>query len=165
MASIVLFHNPKNLFSKLIELFQGSPISHSGIGMTVNGEEYVLHAGFTGVNLVPRAFLLRNHTIVAEFQVIPDIDKEMMQVADKHIGESYDVFGLLGYMFVMFGRWLKLKIHNPLASKSSVVCSELICEADPLQLIPEFAMLVPADTTPKDLFDICSNGKSFKRLI
>ena len=164
MASIVLFHNQKNIFSKIIELFQDSPISHCGIGLTINGLPYVLHAAFLGVAFAPRDHLLQTHTIVAEFAIVPNVDAELMQAAEKYIGDSYDTFGLIGFLFVLLGRKIKRTIKNPFASKNALVCSELIVDADIDHLIPEFTGLVPEDTMPIDIYNICSNGKSFIRL-
>lgn len=158
----MFFHSKHNLISKIIESFENSPISHTGICLKINDEPYVLHSAWAGVQLVPISYLLKSHTIVYEYEVVPDITKELMKVADQHIGDKYDTLGLFGYMAVWLGRKIKLGIHNPLASKSAAVCSRFVIQADVENLIPEFHLVDPEDIMPTDLLDICKNSNNFK---
>lgn len=163
MVTIALFSS-KMFLSKIIMWITKSPASHSGIGFTKDGQDYFLHAAWGGVQVTPRAAVLANHTLVAEFEVLADLDDEF-QLAVKRVGEPYDTVGLFGYLAVLIARNFGLGIHNPLASKSAVVCSEFIIELDSNHEIPEFKDLDPADVTPRDLFDICSTGASFKKIV
>lgn len=148
----------------MIQWVEGSPIAHSAIGITYNGAPSFLHAAWGGVAIVPReALLVAPHTMVAEFEIIPDLGDEVA-LAEKRVGQGYDVLTLFGYIPVLLGRKLKMGINNPFYSKSAEVCSEFIIELDSQNKIPEFDGLDPADVMPPDLFTICSEGKDFRRL-
>lgn len=170
MVSIVLFHNTTSglmgLFPKAIAWFENSPqqISHSAIKVDVNGVPWILHAAWGGVAFIPMSQIMGNHTMVAEFEVIPDISGEV-ENAKKRVGQAYDVVTLFGYIFVILGRYLHIGINNPFYSKSAEVCSELVVEMDVNHEIPEFDGLDPANISPQDLFNICSTGKSFRRIV
>jgi hypothetical protein len=170
MVSIVLFHNTESglsgLFSNIIADAEDSPqrISHSALKVDVNGVPWILHAAWSGVAFIPMSEIMGNHSVVAEFEIVPDVSKEF-EAAKGRVGQSYDVLTLLGYIFVVLGRYLHIGINNPMYSKSGEVCSELVIEMDVNHQIPEFEELVPADVTPQDLFNICSIGSSFRRLV
>lgn len=168
MVSIALFHNTTtgfmSIFPKLISFFEGSPISHSGLKVDVDGVPWLLHAAWGGVVFIPMSQIMSNHTIYAEFEIIPDVSAEF-ENAKKRVGQSYDVLTLFGYLPVLLGKWLHIGINNPFYSKSAEVCSELIVEMDVKHEIHEFDELDPANISPADLFTICSTGSSFKRIV
>lgn len=166
MVSIIFFHNTaNNITSKIIQWFEGgSQISHSALKVDVNGVPWLLHAAWGGVAFIPMSEIMGDHTVVAEFEVIPDISNEFEQ-AKKRIGQPYDVLTLFGYIPVILGRYLHIGINNPFYSKSAEVCSELVVEMDVNHLIPEFSGLDPADIDPQDLYNICASGGSFRRLV
>lgn len=164
MISIAFFHNTSsNIFSKIIQLVENSPISHSAIKMDINGVSWLLHSAWGGVAFIPMAEIMGNHTLVAEFQVLVDISNEV-ELAKKKIGQPYDVLTLFGYLFVFLGRTLNIGIDNPFYSKAGSICSEFIIEADVNHIISEFDGLEPANISPKDLFNICNSGKDFRRI-
>ena len=163
MISIVLFHNTTSIFAKIISWFEGSTISHAGIGLEIDGVPFILHAAWAGVQLIPRANVLENHTVVAEFETIPNISGEV-NLAESKIGEAYSVLTLFGYLFVLLGRKLHIGINNPLSCKSGTVCSQFVVEVDINHEIPEFDGLDPANIMPLDLYNICCAGKSFRRI-
>src|SRR5579884_2061336 len=111
MITIALFSS-NNFFSKIIQWFEGSPIAHSAIGLTINGQQFFLHAAWGGIQLTPRDSLLSTHVLMAEFEVIPNITGEV-EAAEKRIGQGYDVLTLFGYIPVLLGRFLHLGINNP----------------------------------------------------
>ena len=170
MVSIALFHNTTtglmSIFPRLIAWFEGSSkqISHSALKVDINGVPWILHAAWGGVKFIPMSEIMGNHTLVAEFEIIPDVSAEF-ENAKKKIGQAYDVLTLLGYIPVILGKYLHIGISNPFYSKSAEVCSELIVEMDVYHLIHEFDGLDPADINPQDLFNICSAGSSFKRVV
>jgi hypothetical protein len=160
MATIAFFSGT-TFISKVIEWFTNSKISHSAIGFTGNdGYQYWLQAIGTGVQIIPRAW---ETDLYAEFQVIPNIQNEV-QIAESKVGEKYADLTILGFAIMIIAKWFDIRINNPFYEKSAVVCSEFIIEADTQHLIPEFDGLDPADITPAGLFQICNNGKSFKKL-
>lgn len=162
MITIALFSS-KMILSRLIMWITKSPASHSAIGFEKDGKQYFLHAAWGGVQISERSVVLSTHTLVAEFEVLADLTDEVT-LAEKRVGEAYDTIGLFGYLAVLIARDFGLGIHNPLASKSAVVCSEFIVELDVNKEIPEFKDLDPADVSPRDLFDICSSGASFRKI-
>lgn len=162
MITIAIFSS-KNIISKIIEFILGKPTSHSAIGFEKNNKKFFLHAAWGGVQITPREEVLSNHKLIAEFKIIPDMTDEII-LAENKVGQPYDTIGLFGYIAVLIARKFKIGIKNPLASKSAVVCSEFIIDLDINKEIPEFIGLDPETITPRDLFDICSNGKSFIKL-
>jgi hypothetical protein len=162
MITIALFSS-KMILSRLIMWITKSPASHSAIGFEKDGKQYFLHAAWGGVQITPREEVLAGRTLVAEFEVKANLDDELA-LAEKRVGEPYDTVGLFGYLAVLLAKNFGWGIHNPLASKSAVVCSEFIIELDYYHEIPEFDGLNPANVSPRDLFDICSSGASFRKL-
>lgn len=148
----------------MIQGVEGNSIAHSAIGISYNGAPSFLHAAWGGVQVTPRATLLAApHTLVAEFEILPDLGDEI-SIAEKRIGEGYDVLTLFGYIPVLLGRKMGIGINNPFYSKSAEVCSEFIIELDVEKKIPEFDGKNPANVTPPDLFKILSEGKDFRRI-
>lgn len=160
MVTIVLFTS-SHWFSKIIQFVLGSKIGHAAIGFEKDGKQFFLHAAWGGVQISTKESVMSNHSIVAEFEILPDMSDELA-LAETKVGKPYDTVGLLGYLAVLFAKKFGIGLHNPLASKSAVVCSEFVMELDVNNEIPEFNGLTPSDITPKDLFHICSSGKSFK---
>jgi len=157
MVTIGLFsHN--NLFGLGIQLVTGSPFTHSAIGFEDNGKWYWLHAVGSGVQICDRGY---QSGLVAEFQVLPDVTNAV-ELAKKKIGEPYAKLTILGFLIMILAKKFGIGIDNPFYEKSAVVCSEFIVETD---MVPEFNGLDPADISPATLFQICSNGPSFKRIL
>lgn len=161
MVTIALFSS-KMILSRIIMWITKGP-SHSAIGFEKDGKQYFLHAAWGGVQITEREKVLSNHTLMAEFEILANLDDEVLLAKEK-VGQPYDTIGLFGYLAVLIAKNFGIGIHNPLASKSAVVCSEFIVELDVNHEIPEFQGLDPADVSPRDLFDICSSGKSFRKL-
>jgi len=164
MVSIVLFHNTTSFLAKIISWIEGSQISHSALKVDVSGVPWILHAAWGGVAFVPMSEIMGNHIVVAEFEIIPDISVEF-EIAKGRVGQAYDALTLFGYIPVILGRFFRIGVNNPFYSKSAEVCSELVVEMDVNHKIHEFDSLDPADIDPQDLFNICSIGSSFKRIV
>jgi hypothetical protein len=161
MATIAFFSGT-TFFSDAVKLFTNSPISHAAIGFTGNdGYQYWLQAVGSGVQIIPRAW---ETDLYAEFQVLPNITNEVA-IAEKKVGEPYSKLTILGFVIMIIAKWFGIGINNPFYEKSAVVCSQFVVEADTQHLISEFDGLDPANIYPAALFDICSKGKSFKRII
>lgn len=161
MASVCLYSG-NNFFAKLVKWFTKSNISHAAVGLTgQDGKQYLLQAEGQGVILIPREW---QSGLVAEFQILAPVDNEMA-LAEKKVGEPYAKLTILGIVIVGLAKYLGIGIHNPFYEKSAVICSEFVVESDTQHLIPEFNGIDPADVTPVDLFNICTNGKSFKRIV
>ena len=160
MVTIGLFSHD-NIFGQLIKFFTGSPFTHAAIGFEENSKQYWLHAVGSGVQICDRGY---QSGLVAEFQVLPPVDNEV-ELAKKKVGEPYSKLTILGFLIMILAKKFGIGIDNPFYEKSAVVCSEFVVESDTQHLIPEFNGLDPADIAPADLFNICANGKSFKRIV
>jgi hypothetical protein len=161
MITIGFFSND-NLVNRIVQWFQGSNINHCAIGFEQNGQQYWFEAGTRGgVQVVNRGYL---SGMCAEFQVLPDISKELQVAMQARLGQPYDYLTIFGFILMIIFHLLSINIDNPFYDKSSEVCSELIIEVDTQHLIPEFQGLIPANISPATLFNICSTGSSFKRL-
>ena len=154
------FFSGTSLFAQGIKLLTNSPVSHSAIGFCKDNKWYWLHAVGSGVQIVDRGW---EGNLYAEFQVLPDVQNEV-EIAERKVGEPYSKLTILGFVIMIIAKWFGIGIHNPFYQKSAVVCSELVVEADIYHLIHEFDGLDPADISPGVLFNICSNGTSFKKL-
>ena len=159
MATIAFFAGT-TFISKIIEWFTNSPISHTAIGFTKDGNQYWLQAIASGVQIIPRAW---EGQLYAEYQVISEFDNEVA-VAEKKVGEPYSDLTIVGFALMLIAKWFGIRINNPFYEKSAVICSEFIIEADTKHFITEFNGLDPADISPADLFAICKTGKSFKKI-
>lgn len=161
MITIGFFSND-NFVNKVVQWFQGSNINHCAIGFEQNGQWYWFEAGTNGgVQIVDRGYL---SGMVAEFQIVPDISTELQTAMQTKLKEPYDFLTIFGFMLIYIFSWFHIKVNNPFYDPSSPVCSELIVEVDTQHLIHEFDGLDPADISPSTLFNICSQGSSFKRL-
>lgn len=157
----ITFFSSSSIISKIIGWLIGGNVSHCAIGFEKDNIKYFLHAAWGGVQITPRDEFLKEDYIVSEFEILINMQDEVI-LAEKSVGEPYDTIGLLGYIPVLLAKKFGIGIHNPLASKCAVVCSEFVVECDVNHEIKEFDGLDPANVTPKDLLDICTNGKSFK---
>jgi hypothetical protein len=160
MVTIGFFAN-NDLLAKIIGFFEGSPITHSAIGFEKDGKQYWLHAARYGAQIVDRGYL---GGLCAEFPVLSNIQGEV-ELAEQKVGEPYSQLTLIGFAAIILAKHFGIAIDNPFYEKSAVVCSEFVIEVDSQHLIHEFDGLDPADITPALLFDICSRGDSFKRLL
>jgi hypothetical protein len=149
-----------------------SVTSHACLGTEIFGEPVLIHSaidgetGRTGVQITPRSKWLEDNELVAEYDIIPEVDEARMQPMIRLLCEKYDKMGLLGYVLVIVAKWLGKKIMNPLASGKAYVCSRYVLKLDPTgDLIPEWKGLVPETTSPEDLLVLCRNGASFRRVV
>lgn len=163
MVTIALFTS-KNILSLFIGFVLGKKVSHSAIGFEKGGKKYFLHAAWGGVQIEERDYILSKKELVAEFEILANMDDEL-KLAESKVGKPYDTLGLFGYIFVLLARKFNIGISNPLASKSATVCSEFVIDLDVNKEIPEFIGLDPETITPRDLYEICFNGKNFRKLI
>jgi hypothetical protein len=159
MITIGFFSND-NLLANVIKWFEGSPVNHCAIGFVKNGEQCWLQAAHAGIQVVDRGWL---SGLVAEFEIIPNIENEV-ELAEKRVGEPYDDLTLVGMAIIIIAKLFGIGFNNPFYQKAGAICSELIIEADIDHLISEFNGLDPANISPALLYQICLQGKSFKRI-
>ena len=82
-----------------------------------------------------------------------DIDIGMARLAKEFLDTPYDFMGFVGMAIVKLAKFFKRKIKNPLASSSSVICSEGATLALQYGGCPEADSLHAASTSPQDLLN------------
>jgi len=113
--------------------------------------DMVMDAHEEGFRILPLTQFEKKNVIVATFHPVVSIEVGVKFVALTFLGTPFDFGGLFGTAFVLLGRWLKRKWHNPLQSARSVFCSEAAVVALQKSGYPGAEKLVPQDTTPQDL--------------
>jgi hypothetical protein len=169
MPSLV-FTTSSHWLSRTVRWMTASATSHVCLGAEIFGEQVLIHSvldgetGRNGVQITPRHKWLEHNTLVAEYDIIPDVASNMGPMI-RLLCEKYDKMGLVGYMVVIVAKWLGKKIRNPLVSAKALVCARYVLKLDPTGgLIPEWAGLDPEKTTPHDLLQVCRSSPSFRRV-
>jgi hypothetical protein len=134
------------------------------LGLDLYGVAMLLHCTSGGVQVTPKSKWFRDNKLVAEYEFKPELS-DGVRHAFMHLGEKYDYVSLLGFVPVLFFRWLRVKIKNPLASAKSMVCSEFVVHVDHEHKIPEWAGLDPETTSPEDLLLLCRRQQSFTKVV
>jgi ubiquinone biosynthesis protein COQ9 len=118
-------------------------------------KEMVMEATLKEFRSVPFEKWKRKNTIIALIETKYSTESLPEALSD-YLGDSYDIGGLIGFLWVLVGRWVKMKVHNPWNSASSVFCSEAIVQS--LQKInyPKSNELIAKDTSPDDLMKFVS---------
>jgi hypothetical protein len=111
----------------------------------------VLEAVPGGFQLVTLSSFDKKHKIV---YIIPldNLKESAIQKATQWLGRRYDYFGVFGTIFVLLGRWLRLKWSNPFNTKA-IFCSEAIVIMLKAGDYPGSADLEPSSITPADLYN------------
>lgn len=164
MRLTLLFTSSSDWSSKIIRFFTRSKTSHVMIGLQLFGVEMLLHCTGGGVQFTPRRKWMRDNYMVGEFTCTVDLTYGLSH-AVRHLGEKYDYLSLIGFLPILFFRWLKIKVKNPLASPKAMVCSEFVLHVDPEGKVPEWSGMDPETTTAQDLLELCEEGKSFEAIL
>jgi hypothetical protein len=115
--------------------------------------DMVMEAHEVGFRLIPLAHFEKKNEIVASFVPKASLESGLREVALTYLGTHYDFGGLIGSAFLLLGRWLKRKWHNPLQDARSVFCSEAVVIAMQKSKYPGADGLEARDTTPQDLLN------------
>ena len=157
----LIFSTSSGWISGLIRWFTKSRASHVMIGCEVMGVSMLMHCTEGGVQFTPRKkWFGDGNKLVAEYTFKPDVSEGVKHATDL-LGERYDYLSIIGFIWVIFWGWLKVKVKNPLASKGAMVCSEFILHVDHKDKIPEWNDLEYETTTPEDLLKACEKKISF----
>ena len=157
----LIFSTSSMWTSAIIRWFTRSRCSHVMLGCEVMGIPMLLHCTDGGVQFTPRKQWFAENRLVAEYTFKPDIS-EGVKTATDLLGLRYDYMSLVGFVWVLFWRWLKYKVKNPLASARAMVCSEFILHVDHKDKIPEWNELEYETTTAEDLLVLCEKKQSFE---
>ena len=158
---LVVFSTSNHLLSKIIRFVTRSKVSHCSVWFPLFGVPVVLQASIGGVKPALLSEWVKHNKIVKKFKPLIDVTEGLGE-AVKLLNTKYDYIGLLGYIPVLVGRWLKQKVKNPFASPTRVVCSEFVLRLDANDRIPEWNDLEWESTDPQLLMESC--GKSFEEV-
>jgi len=148
----VLFSTKSGLFPWLIRRFTGSRASHSLIGLEISGVPVVLHATVGGVQITHRKKWERANHVIREFR---PKQRPNLEAAVEMLNTKYDYLALFGFAWaIALWRIFRVKVRNPLASASNVVCSEFLLVLD----IPDWRGLDPTTTTSETLLANIGDG-------
>jgi hypothetical protein len=142
-----------NIMSWLIRKIQRSKDSH--VWMLIEDSSFVLplvlesHYEF---RFVTYEKFKNENKIVTVMTPSPTIVSGIDAVLGD-LGTGYDLKGTFGALFVVVGKWLKKKIHNPFSSPHRLFCSESVARVLVAAKYPGAELLVPEDTTPEDLME------------
>lgn len=157
MNTRIGFSTPKsfNPVSWLVRKVSGSVASHAFFIYFDQdwGADMVLEAHELGFRLIPFAHFEKKNEIVATFKPRSPIEAGLQHVALEYLGTAYDYGGLFGGAFLLLGRWLKRKWHNPLENARHVFCSEAVVIALQKSAYLGASELEARDTTPQDLLE------------
>jgi hypothetical protein len=154
--------NKTSWISRIIRWFTKSTVSHTFIiYYDVEWEQDMVmesEGGFGGSVRIVR-FNPECNSIVKIVEPKYSIEVGMRKMVDK-LGEVYDYSGLFGMAWVMLGRWLRKKWHNPMHNSKALFCSELVAEVLKDSSYPGSSILDPATTTPEDLLIFFENDET-----
>lgn len=145
------FSRNHKIVSWLIRKFTRSNVSHTYIRIPV--PEYntsiVFQAQGFNVHYINYGHFLDKGNIV-EAEICVDVSDEQFIEAEKfrvyECGKPYSYIQLLGYIYLLLGRYLGLRLKNPFSNGDhGYVCVELVCRC--LGISNEENM------TPQDLLD------------
>jgi len=148
------FSYGKGLLPKLIKFFTRSKVSHTFL--LVDGKD-VLEAGSNGFVAIDYEAWKTNNTLVYLVDPIVPLD-EGLAVAHKWIGEPYSYGKLIGFIWVLIGRRLRRRWHNPIAERHALFCSEANTRVIQASHWPGSEVLTPSSTDPQDLLTFVSGG-------
>lgn len=149
------FSTPKRwtLLSWLIRKFTKSKVSHCLIGIHVHGIPMFLECTAGGVKISLRSKYEKTDNILYEYKFLHDMSAPL-EHAYKHLQESYDYAGLVGFAWVIIlWRLFKRRVRNPFASSRAMWCSEFMLHLNHNHVIPEWKDLDPELTHCQHLLD------------
>jgi len=158
--STLVFTASNDLLSRSIRWFTKGRASHVAIGAQLFDVPVLIHATIGGVQVSPRVKWMRGRILVAEYAFTHSSGVDVAG-AVKKLGERYDYVGLLGFIPVLIARWFGVRVRNPFASASAVVCSELVLRADVNNNVKEWRGMDPERASPVDLLEACVKSESF----
>jgi hypothetical protein len=154
MDDCIGFSTTKAWVSRIIRWFTGAAVSHAWLlYYDVDfGQTMVLEATLEGVRIIPYEAFKRHNLIVRVFTPRHSLKPGLIKAGDT-LGEHYDFTGLLGMLWVLFGRWLRRKWRNPWIETHAMFCSEFVAQVLQWAAYPDTEHWIPAEMTPEDLYE------------
>lgn len=159
------FSKGRQFVSHIIMWLTGGKVSHTFIIYFDEDfqADYIFEATTWGIRIVPYDAFAKKYNVVAVFKPQYPLDKGFVELG-KWLGRKYDFSGLIGMIFVLFGRWIRHKWFNPMASSKAMFCSEAVSNVLLWSGYPGFNFR-PDTVSPKELMDFCkSHGNDFDEL-
>ncbi len=153
--------------SWLIRKLTGSKASHVWISFRDEtlGKVVVMHATRWGYRIEPWIRFKRHSNIVSMFTSKEDLLPGIHFVAD-FLGTRYDFGNLIGFMWVIFMEWFKIKIKNPFRDSAHIVCSEAVLMIIKASMKnPQLLKMDRETTSPQDLLDFCATNSNFIKVV
>jgi hypothetical protein len=160
---LIGFSSSKKLLSRVIRWFTNSKTSHTFIVIKDSflGQDMVLQATLGGFQLMTYTAFKKDSKVIFLFEPLFPVDVGLKN-ACQWLGQHYDYTGLFGSVFVLCGRWLKLKWSNPLDDSDAMFCSEAVVkvlQSNPLSGTGKF---IVSSTTPQDLLSFMQTSPAFR---
>lgn len=154
------FSTSQSWLSALIRFLTRSRVSHAFILYWDRDfmNHMILEATHDGFRLVTVERFLAHNTVVELIDVGRTLNQGLSHVS-AWVGSRYDAMGLVGMVWVVLGRWLRRRWHNPLGSSRSMFCSEAIVRALRADGFPGADSLDPEATSPADLLAFLYSSK------
>jgi hypothetical protein len=150
MKIAVGFSTTTLLVSRIIRWVTSSDISHSYIRFydATLGVDIVCHADFPGVVIVPTSKFDSENIAIEEFEIDDARLNTSIRKNMRLIGKRYPRRKLIAWIpFVLFKKWLKRKVKNPLDDPDGLICVDfclhILNDAD-ITALP-YDMLTPMD--------------------
>jgi hypothetical protein len=144
------FSTTNSWVGRAIRWLTKSTVSHVFLLFEFAGREWVVEAGWNGVVIIPWSKFQAQNVVVKLIDVPEAYSIDLGRTLDM-VGEPYDYSGLLGMTWVMVGRWLRKKWHNPTQSGKALFCSEMVVILLQQSGYPGADTLDSHSTSPDDL--------------
>lgn len=141
------FSYGNGILPKIIKFFTKSTVSHTFL---LIDDKTVLEAGSNGFVELPFEDWKKDNNLVTLVNPIVPLDKGF-EAAQKWIGEPYAYGALIGFIWVLIGRVLRRKFHNPFYERKALFCSEANTRIVKDSNWPGSDKLIPSGTSPQDL--------------
>lgn len=115
--------------------------------------EMVMEASDVGFRIIPLEKFKKDNIIIAIITPKIDIEKGFLQQTVNWLGDFYDYWGLIGFLWVSLGKKLKRRWGNPLSSKKEVVCAESVIRVLKAASYPGVEALDSEATNPQELYE------------
>ena len=141
--------------SWLIRKMTGAKVSHAFVIYTSTEYacEMILSEDHGGVQITPLALFKKRNKIIYRVTPKQSLDAALPAAVQLY-GDGYAYAALFAGAWMMLGRRLKKKWHNPVHSTKSMFCSAMIVRLYEAIDYTGFPRDRPEDVTPDDLYQI-----------
>lgn len=150
------FSRGKQIISHIIMWATGGKVSHAFIVYFDEDfqADYIFEATTWGIRIVPFETYKKKYNVVAVYSPGHPLTRGFLELG-LWIGRKYDFTGLVGMLFVLFGRFLQCKWKNFMAAPKAMFCSEAVSNVLLWSNYPNFN-LDPGTVDPKQLMNFCN---------